>query len=141
MKVLNQRPSIKGEFPKRIRCEKCNAELEYDKSDMFIGEYGLGYITCPCCNETIPVTQERIKPIIFPDTFAHTDKSNAKDIDNKTIADYVEEIRQELSGSAPGEWAMRGTGNCLVFGYKMEDDLNIIVTKDYYSDFIDLNVD
>lgn len=141
MKVLNQRPTIKGEFPKRIRCEKCNAELEYDRADMFIGEYGLGYITCPCCNEIIPITQERIKPIIFPDTFAHTDKSNAKDIDDKTIADYVEEIGQKLLGYAPGESAMCATGNCFVFGYKTEDDINIVVTKDYYSDFIDLNED
>lgn len=141
MKVLNQRPSIKGEFPKRIRCEKCNAELEYDKSDMFIGEYGLGYITCPCCKEIIPVTQERIKPIIFPDTFVHTDKSNAKDIDDKTIADAVEEIIEKMWGYKPGEWATFATGNCFVLGYKTEDDINIVVTKDYYSDFIDLNED
>lgn len=141
MKVLNQRPNIKGEFPKRIRCQECNAELEYDRVDIFIGEYGLGYITCPCCNEIIPVTQERIKPIIFPDTFAHTDSSNAKDVDDKTITDYAEEIKQELWGSVPGDWAMRGTGNCLVLGNKTEDELNIVVTKDYYSDFIDLSED
>lgn len=47
MKVLNQKPVAENDFPKRIKCDNCEAELEYDKDDMFIGKWGMKYVTLP----------------------------------------------------------------------------------------------
>ena len=141
MKVLNQRPSIKGEFPKRIRCEKCNAELEYNKDDVFIGEWGMKYIHFPCCEENILVSEDRYMPITWPTTFCHTNKENAVEIDDERVSDYVAEIKKNLMSRESGDYNIISTGDCFVFGYKTEEEIEIIVTKDYYSDFIELNED
>lgn len=141
MKVLNQKPIADNEFPKRIKCDNCQAELEYDKDDVFIGEWGMKYVHCPCCNENTPVDEDRHMPITWPTTFWHTSKEKTKEIEGEQVSDFVEEVKKNLSSCKPGEWSMIGTGDCLVFGYKTEEEIEIIVTKDYYSDFIDLSKD
>ena len=141
MRVLNQKTITDKDFPKRIKCDNCQAELEYDKDDVFIGEWGMKYIHCPCCEENIPVSEDRYMPITWPTTFQHTSKENAVEIDGERVSDYVEEIKKKLMSSEPGDYTMISTGDCFVFGYKTEEEIEIIVTKDYYSDFIDLNED
>ena len=34
-------------FPRKLTCENCHSELEYEKSDIGFEAYGCGYIECP----------------------------------------------------------------------------------------------
>ena len=35
-------------YPRKLVCEKCNSELEYEESDLRIGALGCIYLDCPC---------------------------------------------------------------------------------------------
>ena len=50
MKVIKKNEVETSEYPKRIVCDHCGAELEYDKDDEFVGIWGMKCITCPECN-------------------------------------------------------------------------------------------
>ena len=139
MRVLNQKTVADNEFPKRIKCDNCEAELEYDKDDVFIGAWGMKYVHCPGCEENIPVSEDRYMPITWPTTFLHTNKEKAVEIEDERVSFYVEEIKKKLMFSEPDDWTIIRTGDCCVFGCKTEEEIEIIVTKDYYSDFIELN--
>ena len=51
MKVIKKNEVETSEYPKRIVCDHCGAELEYDRDDEFAGLWGMKCITCPECNE------------------------------------------------------------------------------------------
>ena len=53
MKVIKKNEVETSEYPKRIVCEHCCAELEYDKDDEFVGLWGMKCITCPECMEDV----------------------------------------------------------------------------------------
>ena len=39
--------NIKSEYPKRVFCDECQAELEVEESDVFVGEFGCGiFLAC-----------------------------------------------------------------------------------------------
>ena len=38
-------------YPRKMTCEWCGSELEYDESDIKFGEYGLVFVDCPLCNK------------------------------------------------------------------------------------------
>lgn len=127
------------EYPKRHICDECGAELEYDKEDTYIGWMGFECVTCPDCEREIAVSECRVQPPTWKTTFDHTSiKTGAVDIEDDKIQKYVNEVAKHLCSNEykPGEFALTGTGNLLVFGVKWEDGVDIYVTQDYWEDSI-----
>lgn len=87
MKVLknNYKETINGHtnsviesYPRKLKCEKCGSELEYDREDLEVGVYGAMHVRCPLCeylnmldgNENdIKLTKDNIE---FPIHFSHS---------------------------------------------------------------------
>ena len=85
MKVLkdNTNRNVQNEEPKAliVECYECGSELEVTKEDTYIGEYGIRFVKCPCCEKETPVdvfgefvlTADTVE---FPQHFAWTSKEN-----------------------------------------------------------------
>lgn len=65
-------------YPRKLECENCESELEYDKSDLEVGVYGAMHVRCPLCgylnmldgNENdVKLTKNNIE---FPLHFSHS---------------------------------------------------------------------
>ena len=103
MKVLknNYQKDIRKEieikpYPRILVCEKCNSELEYEKSDLRMGVLGCMFLDCPLCKhdnmiddneENITLTADNVE---FPTHFFHTNKESAVDTCNN------EEIKKNI---------------------------------------------
>lgn len=125
-------------------CERCNARLEFEPSDVQTGEFGCGYIVCPECGHKIylddpkfdkKVTHDNIK---FPKDFWHMDK-NAVEISDEEIQRWVSEVAQALKNG--DEYCSTGSGNTMVVGQHYEDEDYIYVFKNYYEGQIYLDWD
>ncbi len=134
-------------YPRKHICEYCESELEYEKSDLRMGHYGVVHIDCPICgyeimledNEnTITLTKDNIK---YPTHFWHTKKeAGATPIDDREIEKIIKEGIYYFRNSKDkgGNFWFYGSGDAFIAMYKFEDDKNyeIIVTKDYHSTYI-----
>lgn len=131
--------NIEPEYPKRHVCDKCGAELEYDKEDTHIGWMGCEYVTCPACGNETMVSGQRVQPPTWRTTFHHTNtETGAVDIEDIKIKEYVDKAVKSLCSEKwkPGECFVTRTGNLLVMGIKWKDGVQIYVTKDYWEDSI-----
>ena len=135
MKVIKKNEVETSEYPKRIVCEHCDAELEYDKDDEFIGQWGMKCITCPECNEDCFVSDHRVEPPNWKTTFDHVNSATAKELKNEDIQEYIDNCYKYLMNEAkPGDFYMTGSGDTMVFGFRYEDTVDLYVTRDYYED-------
>lgn len=126
-------------YPRKLSCEKCESELEYDKSDKETGEYGLYYIKCPLCNhdnyldEGEDITVENIE---FPTHFGHTSDENAVDcFNNETIKKYIREaITFFRKNKEVFDWGGHITGNLYlsVNKYSGDEMYEITASNDFY---------
>lgn len=139
MKVIKkERTPIKNpEYPKRIICDNCGAELEIDEADVHIGCYGLEYVTCPECDKKTAVNDCRSMPPTFPTTFYHFEEG----VDTKVLTDeetqnLVDEIAKYKDKLKPCEFVSTSAGDTKVFAEKFEDDFVITVAKNYWEDSI-----
>ena len=131
--------NIKSEWPKRVICDECGAELEYDKEDVHIGWMGCEYVSCPACGSETMVGECRVQPPTWKETFLHTStETGAVDIEDVKIQEYVDKAVKSLCSEKwkPGEFYATETGNLLVLGIKWEDGVEVYVTKDYWEDSI-----
>lgn len=132
--------NIKSEWPKRVMCENCQAELEIEENDVFVGEFGCHFFKCPCCGREVAIDGiERDTPPTFRQTFWHTfvDKSNdTKHIEDDEIQQMINHCVSNLISDdvEAGEFSMQGTGDTVVYAFKYEDCIEILVTQDYYED-------
>ena len=141
MKVIGQKvKDAQSMWPKRVICDECQAELEIEESDVFVGEFGCYLFKCPCCGREVAIDGiERDTPPTFRQTFWHTfaDKSNntyhTKDDEiQKMINDCVNNlISDEVQ---VGEFSIQACGDTVVYAFKYEDCIEILVTQDYYED-------
>lgn len=133
-------------YPRKLICESCESELEYEESDMEVGVLGVMHVKCPLCgynnmldgNENdVTLTKDNIE---FPRHFFHTSKEDgAVDTCNneyvkkciKDAINYFRENKDEIS-------YYTGTGNTMVFIYRYSDDNEyyVVVTNNYYSTYI-----
>ncbi len=133
-------------YPRKLICEECRSELEYEKSDLRMGALGCMYLDCPCCGranileeheDAITLTTDNIE---FPTHFFHTSKENgAVDCcDNESVKkeirrgiDFLRKNREESS------W-MTQHGNLHIDITRYSDDENyeIFVTNNYYDTYI-----
>lgn len=146
MKVLvnnyNGEPVKKIEYtyPRKIVCDKCGSELEYEKSDIEIRAYGCPEITCPLCGMDIPLYDEEElvlteNNISFPVHFYHTFKEKgAVEVSNERIEEYIREgINWLRANKKEYSWFIQtGDLHLEVNKYDGDEVYNIIVTKNYY---------
>lgn len=136
MKVIKKDTIEKSEYPKRIVCDHCGAELEYDADDEFVGRWGMKSITCPECEEEIFVSEHRVEPPCWRASFDHINTKNATYVEDSRIQDFIDECYKYLMSDkvSSGNFYMTGSGDILVFGVRTEDTIEVYVTRDYYED-------
>lgn len=131
-------------YPRIATCEYCSSELEYDKSDVVIGELGLAYIHCPLCNNNTFTYQEdedvilTIDNIEFPIHFHHISKeTGAVDCcNNETVREYIRKaIEYFRRNKEEYDWGTHITGNFYiqVHRYSGDETYEVIVSNDFYS--------
>ena len=141
MKVISQKiKDAQSMWPKHVFCDECQAELEIEENDVFVGEFGCYMFKCPCCNKTTSIDGfDRDTPPTFRKTFWHThvDKSNdTKHIEDDEVQRMINHCVSNLVSDdvEAGEFSMQGTGDTVVYAFKYEDCIDILVTQDYYED-------
>ena len=135
MKVIKKNEVETSEYPKRTICEHCGAELEYDKDDEFIGQWGMRSVSCPECMGDVFVSDHRIEPPNWKATFDHVNSATAKELKNEDIQEYIDNCYKFLMNEAkPGDFHITGSGDTMVFGFRYEDTVDLYVTRDYYED-------
>ena len=141
MKVISQKvKEAQSMWPKRVFCDECYAELEIEESDVFVGEFGCHLFKCPCCGREVDINGiDRDTPPTFKQTFSHIydDKSNntkhIKDDEIQRMINYC--VNNLISDDVEaGEFSMQGYGDTVVYAFKYEDCIEILVTQDYYND-------
>ena len=143
MRIISQRiKDAQSEWPKRVMCENCQAELEIEESDVFVGEFGCHLFECPCCGREVAIDGiERDTPPTFRKTFFHYSATKGGTVQSKHIPDNeVQEMidkcvhRLVSEDVEVGEYTMEAMCDTAVYAFKMEDCIDIIVTQDYYND-------
>ena len=141
MKVISQKvKDAQSMWPKRVFCDECQAELEIEESDVFVGEFGCYLFKCPCCGREVAIDGiERDTPPTFRKTFSHifADKSNnVVHIEDDEIQRKIDKCVNNLisDDAEAGKYTMEATGDTAVYAFKMENCIDIIVTQDYYED-------
>lgn len=133
------------ESARKLTCEYCGSELEYEMSDMRIGSFGLVYVDCPCCGKDntlyeedgITLTADNLE---FPTHFWHTSKkTGAVDCcNNEVVKEYIRNgINYFRKNKNEFVWYC-GSGNLFVTVYRYEGDENYYaqVTNNYYDTYI-----
>ena len=141
MKVISQKvKEAQSMWPKRVFCDECYAELEIEESDAFVGEFGCYLFKCPCCGREVAIDGiERDTPPTFRKTFWHTfaDKSNnTYHIEDDEIQKMINDCVNNLISDEVqvGEFSIQACGDTVVYAFKYEDCIEILVTQDYYED-------
>ena len=141
MRVIKSN-NIEPKWPKRVMCENCQAELEIEESDVFVGEFGCHLFKCPCCGRKVAIDGiERDTPPTFRKTFFHYSATKEGTVQSRHIPD--DEIQRMINHCVSnlisddveaGEFSMQGYGDTVVYAFKYEDCIEILVTQDYYED-------
>ena len=141
MKVISQKiKDVQSMWPKRVFCDECYAELEVEESDVFVGEFGCYLFKCPCCGREVVIDDtERDTPPTFKQTFWHIFPGKTNDITHIEDDEVQRMINHCVSKLVSkdvevGEFSMQGRGDTVVYAFKYEDCIEILVTQDYYED-------
>ena len=141
MRVIKSN-NIEPEYPKRVFCDECQAELEIDESDVFVGEFGCYMFKCPCCGREVAIDGigRDMKPT-FRKTFFHYSVTKEgtvpfKHIPDNEVQEMIDKCVHRLISEdvEVGEYTMEAIGDTAVYAFKYEDCMDIIVTQDYYND-------
>lgn len=133
-------------YPRKIICEGCGSELEYDKSDTQIGALGGVYVFCPLCDydnmidsheDAVILTKNNIE---FPTHFFHTsvDGGAVDCCDNKHIKSYIDQaINYFRQNKDEFVWTVE-SGNLYIAVYRDDgdEDYYVMVTDNYYSTYL-----
>lgn len=108
--------------------------------------------TCPHCHYTISYTENEVKRVdnesmgvicpqckgVIPDTFYHFGASeDAVCLSDDEVQQYVNIVKRKLQQECQvGEYTYTGSGDTMVFGFKMEDEDVIFVAKNYWGDSV-----
>lgn len=135
-------------YPRKHICESCASELEYEKSDVYIGVYGAAYLDCPLCGydnmledheDTITLTLDNIE---FPIHFHHASiEDGAVDTcDNKHVKEFVQRaIKSFRKDKDEDDWVRYTmSGNTMIFVFKLDGDecYEVYVGENYYNTYI-----
>ena len=132
-------------YPRKMICEQCSSELEYEESDLRIGALGCVYVDCPLCHHDNMIENHENEIILtmnnveYPTHFFHTSKENAVDCCNNTeikkrIKDAINYFRKNKDEFV---WTTE-SGNLIitVFRYEGDEDYYVTLSNNYYSTYI-----
>lgn len=131
-KIPEKRPII-------TTCPHCQYTISYTEDEVKrVDNESLGVI-CPQCKGVIET--EHIESFIFPKTFFHfgegRDGNLPRILSDEEIQQYIDIVKRKLQQELQvGEYTFTGVGDTIVFGFKFEDEDEIIVAKNYWSDSI-----
>ena len=129
-------------YPRKVICDNCESELEYEKSDLYEGEYGCMYVNCPICSHDIMLEEHEnsitltVNNIKFPVHFHHVNSECAVERGN------TEEIRKELKRAIEyfrenkDEYTWHiWSGNLFVMVHRWSGDeqYEVVVSTDFYN--------
>lgn len=116
-------------------CPHCQYTISYTEDEVErVGNESMGVI-CPQCRGVVQT--EHIKPFTFPDTFYHFDTSETSKLTNEETQHYIDIVKRKLQQECQvGEYTFTGTGDTMVFGFKFEDEDEIIVAKNYWEESV-----
>lgn len=133
-------------YPRAITCDYCQSKLEYEKSDIKMGVYGLMYVNCPLCgyDNALEDNEENIvlniNNVEFPKHFYHTSKeAGAVDCcNNVNVKKYIYEAINYFRKNKEEYSYECHVGNLYICITKRIDDevYDVIVSNDYYSTYI-----
>ena len=128
-KIPEKRPII-------TTCPNCQYTISYTEDEVDRVENDDLGVICPNCNKSIVL--EHIEPFTFPDTFYHFGTSEgAVCLSDDEVQQYVNVVKCKLQQECQvGEYTSVGSGDTMVFGFKMEDEDEIIVAKNYWTDSV-----
>lgn len=148
MKVLknNYNTVFAEDIDKELVCEMCKSELEYEESDIIVGEYGCAFVECPLCGCKNYLYDERydinltVNNVEFPTHFIHVSKeTGAVDCCNNTeIKNYIRKgIDYLRTNKNEHDWFCC-TGNLYIDVSRWEGDENywVVVSNNYYETYI-----
>lgn len=128
-KIPEKRPII-------TTCPHCQYTISYTEDEVDrIGNESMG-VFCPQCKAMIET--EHIEPFTFPNTFYHCGESkDAMLLTDEEIQKYVNAVKRQLQQELKvGEFTSAATGDTIIFGFKFEDEDNIIVAKNYWEESV-----
>lgn len=129
-------------YPRKMLCNNCESELEYEKSDMRMGFLGAMHIDCPLCGyanmlddneESITLTKDNVE---FPVHFWHTSKeTGAVDCcNNEEVKKYINKAIDYFRKNKDDYHWFCATGNMhiSVDRYDGDEGYCVMVTNNYY---------
>ena len=131
-------------YPRKLICEECRSELEYEKSDLRIGEFGCLYLDCPCCGRDNIIDDEdgitlTANNIEFPTHFFHTLAEEGNGVVDRCNTDEIRiEIKRAISYFRKNKdefhWCS-WSGNLYVSvnRYSGDNSYDVTVSNDFYS--------
>ena len=128
-KIPEKRPVI-------TTCPHCNYTISYTEDEIKrVDDDGMGVI-CPQCNGVI--VTKHVEPFTFPDTFYYFGQNDgAVALSNEETQSRVDIVKRKIQQELEvGEYTFTGTGDTMVFGFKMEDEDLIFVAKNYWEDSV-----
>lgn len=144
-KIATYNNIVKKQYPRKVICDQCQSELEYEESDMFIGWLGAAYIKCPCCGRDFMIDDEdgitlTVDNIEFPTHFHHTcEETGAVDCcNNKEVKKYIREAIDYFRDNKDDFACETACGNLTVhvYRYSGDEDYHVVVSDNYYDTYI-----
>ena len=128
-KIPEKRPII-------TTCPHCQYTISYTEDEVERVTNDSVGILCPNCDE--PIVTKHIGPFTFPDTFYHFGTSEgAVCLSDDGVQKYVDIVKRKLQQECQvGDYTFAGTGDTMVFGFKFEDEDEIIVAKNYWEESV-----
>lgn len=148
MKILknNYNTVFAEDIEKELICEMCESQLEYEESDITIGEYGCAVVTCPLCGynnylddgeRDMTLTANNVE---YPTHFHHVSKeTGAVDCcNNKEIKKYINKAIEYFRNNKDERYWFTCTGNLYIEVSRWEGDESywVVVSNDYYDTYI-----
>lgn len=124
-KIPEKRPII-------TTCPNCQYTISYTEDEVDrVDNESMG-VYCPHCGGVVET--EHIEPFTFPNTFYHFGTICLSDDE---VQHYVDIVKRKLQQECQvGEHTFTGSGDTMVFGFKMEDEDVIYVAKNYWEDSV-----
>lgn len=117
-------------------CPHCQYTISYTEDEVErVDNESMG-VYCPHCGDVVET--EHIEPFTFPDTFyCFGSGKNTVHLSDKEIQSNVNIVKRKLQQELKvGEYTFIGSGDTMVFGFKLEDEDMIIVAKNYWEDSV-----
>lgn len=134
IRVINK----KAEEPKiyNTTCDECGTEIEYEKSDTYIGALGGREFICPTCGETVFVEEPEgidldSSNIEFPTHFMKPSNKTI-DIEDERIQEWVQQCLKKIEDNPENGFYISGSGNTVVIALDFKGERDVYVAKKYW---------